>query len=380
MDFLQKTWEEIGISCGLSSYISQLGPSEYHVQLHVSPQNEGFAQQYARLQLGFERVCAELLPADARPVLKRYFVSDATNQAPLMESETACTVSVIQQPPLDGSKISLWVYFLTGADVQCADGVTTVEHGGYRHFWHMGMESPAGDSAVQTEALLTRYEDELTAQGATIADDCVRTWFFVRDVDTNYAGLVKARLDNFLRVGLTPDTHYISSTGIGGLPADTRSLVQLGGYAVKGLEPGQQRYLYALTHLNPTIEYGVTFERGTVVEYGDRAQAFISGTASIDNKGQVVHVGDIVRQTHRMWENVDALLAEAEMNLAEHAAQITVYLRDTADYVTVRDLFAARFPHVPTVITLAPVCRPEWLIEMECIAVADRQHETYRPF
>ena len=89
MDFLQKTWEEIGISCGLSSYISQLGPSEYHVQLHVSPQNEGFAQQYARLQRGFERVCAELLPADARPVLKRYFVSDATNQAPLMESETA---------------------------------------------------------------------------------------------------------------------------------------------------------------------------------------------------------------------------------------------------------------------------------------------------
>ena len=125
----------------------------------------------------------------------------------------------------------------------------------------------------------------------------------MRDVDTNYAGLVKARLENFLRVGLTPDTHYISSTGIGGLPADTRSLVQLGGYAVKGLEPGQQRYLYALTHLNPTIEYGVTFERGTVVEYGDRAQAFISGTASIDNKGQVVHVGDIVRQTTALWEN-----------------------------------------------------------------------------
>ena len=146
------------------------------------------------------------------------------------------------------------------------------------------------------------------------------------------------------------------------------------------MEPGQQRYLYALTHLNPTIEYGVTFERGTVVEYGDRAHAFISGAASIDNKGQVVYVGDIMRQTHRMWENVDALLAEAEMNLADHAAQITVYLRDTADYVTVRDLFAVRFPHIPTVITLAPVCRPEWLIEMECIAVADRQHETYRPF
>ena len=380
MDFLQKNWEEIGVSSALSSYISPSGPSEYHVQFHVKPRNDGFVQQYERLLHALQLVCAELLPADARPVLKRYYLSDATNQAPLMQPDDSCTVSVIQQPPLDGSKVSLWVYFLAGADVQCRDGVTTVAHGGYRHFWHMGMESPRGDSAAQTEQLLSGYEAELTASGLNLADDCVRTWFFVRDVDTNYAGLVKARLDNFLRVGLTPETHYISSTGIGGLPADTHALVQLGGYAVKGLAPGQQRYLYALTHLNPTIEYGVTFERGTVVEYGDRAQAFISGTASIDNKGRVVHVGDIVRQTHRMWENVDALLAEADMNLTDHAAQITVYLRDTADYVTVSDLFAARFPHVPTIITLAPVCRPEWLIEMECIAVADRHNETYRPF
>ena len=254
MDFLQKNWEKIGVSSALSSYISPSGPSEYHVQFHVKPRNDGFVQQYERLLHALRLVCAELLPADARPVLKRYYLSDATNQAPLMQPDDSCTVSVIQQPPLDGSKVSLWVYFLAGADVQCHDGVTTVGHGGYRHFWHMGMESPRGDSAAQTEQLLTGYEAELTASGLNLADDCVRTWFFVRDVDTNYAGLVKARLDNFLRVGLTPETHYISSTGIGGLPADTHALVQLGGYAVKGLAPGQQRYLYALTHLNPTIE------------------------------------------------------------------------------------------------------------------------------
>ena len=87
-----------------------------------------------------------------------------------------------------------------------------------------------------------------------------------------------------------------------------------------------------------------------------------------------------MRQTHRMWENVDALLAEAEMNLAEHAAQITVYLRDTADYVTVRDLFAARFPPRPHRHHPRSRVPSRVLIEMECIAVADRQHETYRPF
>ena len=58
-------------------------------------------------------------------------------------------------------------------------------------------------------------------------------------------------------------------------------------YAVKGLQPGQIQFLYAPTHLNPTYEYGVTFERGTAVTYGDRKQIFISGTASIDNKGEI---------------------------------------------------------------------------------------------
>ena len=119
----------------------------------------------------------------------------------------------------------------------------------------------------------------------------------MRDVDTQYAGMVKARRRIFDREGLTAQTHYITSTGIGGLPAGTASLVQLDTYAMTGLPPAQQRYLYAPSHLNRTIDYGVTFERGTLVEYGDRGHIYISGTASIDNQGSVVHPGDIVRQT-----------------------------------------------------------------------------------
>ena len=115
------------------------------------------------------------------------------------------------------------------------------------------------------------------------------------------------------------------------------------------------------------------------MEYGDRDHIFISGTASINNKGEVVHVGDIVLQTQRMWENVEALLKEGETGW-EDVMQIVVYLRDTADYEVVRQLFAERFPHIPTVITLAPVCRPTWLVEMECIAVKERQNEKFRKF
>jgi enamine deaminase RidA (YjgF/YER057c/UK114 family) len=258
-------------------------------------------------------------------------------------------------------------------------GTTVCQSNGYIHLWRMGMQHPEGDSAVQTTVLLDGYEESLSQFGANVADNCIRTWFFVRDVDTHYAGLVQARKEWFTRHGLTENTHYIASTGIGGGPADTKALVQLGAYALQGFESAQVRYLHAPQWLNATHEYGVTFERGTAVEYGDRAHVIISGTASIDHLGQVVYPGDIVGQTKRMWANVEALLGEASASM-DDMMHIIVYLRDMADYEVVRSLFAERFPQIPTVITLAPVCRPAWLIEMECVAVVPRKNASFRNF
>jgi enamine deaminase RidA (YjgF/YER057c/UK114 family) len=300
----------------------------------------------------------------------------------MQEDGSHCTISYIQQPPLDGSKVALWIHMLQGADIEYqADqaGSTIVTHNGYRHIWTMGLMDNHGDSHQQTHSLLTEYEQILSTQHATMADNCIRTWFFVRDVDTQYNGLVVARRNYFNYIGLTADTHYISSTGIGGNPSDPKALVQLGAYAVTGFKPEQQRYLYAPSHLNRTSDYGVTFERGTLMQYGDRDHVYISGTASIDNRGEVVHVGDIRKQTLRMWENVEKLLEEADMTM-EHCAQIIVYLRDTADYKLVSQMFAERYPEIPTVITLAPVCRPTWLIEMECIAIRESCNPQYANF
>lgn len=352
--------------------------------LHVEPRTEMFSGQYSRLCRAEERLMQLEGMEGAQPVFRRYFLSDSTNQQPLMRQERhgQCAVSCIQQQPLDGSKVALWVYLQRGTDVRhAADdaGSTVVRHNGYSHIWTMGLADSEGDSHGQTERLLERYGRTLAAHGATVAGNCIRTWFFVRDVDTQYHGLVVARRQYFDSIGLTTATHYISSTGIGGTPADPKAMVQLGAYAATGLRPGQQSYLYAPTHLNRTSDYGVTFERGTLVRYGDRSHAYISGTASIDNRGEVLHTGDIRRQTLRMWENVGQLLAEAGMTM-EHCAQIIVYLRDTADYAIVRDMFRRRFPDIPTVITLAPVCRPAWLIEMECIAVCPAHAPEYRDF
>lgn len=379
MEYNKVYWEDLGVRAEIAAFAPQGKIGEFHAILHVEPRCELFEGQLARIYEGERRLADLPRIAGSAPILKRYFLSDSTNQQPLMRQETDCAVSVIQQPPLDGSKIAVWIYLQKGSKVANTGGMIVAEHNGYRHLWKMGMHEHKGDSAWQTESLLINYEEILENFGATLAGNCIRTWFFVRDVDTQYAGMVKARKENFREQGLTEQTHFISSTGIGGSPADTRALVQMGTYALTGFVPAQQRYLYAPTHLNPTYEYGVTFERGTVMEYGDRAHVFISGTASINNKGEVVHVGDIVKQTERMWENVNTLLEEGGAAF-DDVMQIIVYLRDICDYPVVKAMFDRKFPDTPHVITLAPVCRPTWLIEMECIAVTERRNADFRDF
>ena len=115
------------------------------------------------------------------------------------------------------------------------------------------------------------------------------------------------------------------------------------------------------------------------MDYGDRRHVFISGTASIDNKGQIVHVGDVVNQTYRMWENVEALLREAGCTY-DDVAHMIVYLRDPADYAVVSRLYEERFPDRPVVIVHAPVCRSGWLVEMECMAVKPQNDERFPAF
>ncbi|MCD8265786.1 MAG: hypothetical protein LUC33_01390 [Prevotellaceae bacterium] len=368
---------ELGVGVETSVFTVDGGVTEWHVMLHVEPRGELFEGQLQRVYRA-----EDLLPslpefAGAKYIFKRYFLSDSANQAPLMRKEEPTSLSVIQQQPLDGSKIAVWAYLASGMNLSENHGFTVAEHNGYRHLWLMSKCHAEGNSASQTEALLQEYETLLGNFGATLADNCIRTWFFVRDVDTQYGGMVSTRREFFASHGLTKNTHFIASTGIGGQPADVKALVQMGSYALTGFSRQQLNYLRASSHLNPTSDYGVTFERGSTLDFGDRRHVIISGTASINNRGLVVHEGDIVGQTRRMWENVETLLAEGGATY-DDVAQIVVYLRDTADYPLVRQMFVERFPEIPTVITLAPVCRPAWLIEIECVALKAQPNASFR--
>ena len=370
-------------SAEIFKYDADNGVSEYHVMIHARCPEDTYEQQLnAVVNAYFALLEGEIRGAVA--VFKRYFLSDAANQSDMLLALTTessdCALSIVEQPPLNGTKIALWVYLQSGVQTRVLhNGLFEVRHGAYRHLWSGNAFNRAANSEYQTRLLLNDYAMQLMEQGCKLADNCIRTWFFVQNVDVNYAGVVKARNEVFITQNLTEKTHYISSTGIGGRHADPKVSVLMDTYAVDGIKFGQVHFLYAPAYLNPTYEYGVSFERGTYVDYGDRRQVFISGTASINNKGEVVHPGNIRKQTERMWENVEALLKEADCTF-DDLGQMIVYLRDIADYAVVKEMYDKRFPATPKVFVHAPVCRPGWLIEMECMGVKALENKEYAPF
>nr|WP_314782684.1 Rid family hydrolase [uncultured Porphyromonas sp.] len=349
----------------------------WHWLLEVDAPMASYEEQFLALHKALQMMRERY--ENAVPIMARYFLSDISNQAARVydyrqECGESYAVSVIGQPPLNGSKLALWIMLQSEVVARpLPNGLLAVERPDHTHLWLGSAVAHSESSYSQTKDLLQEYDRQLFAQHCTLADHCVRTWFFVQNVDVNYAGVVEGRNWVFDQIGLTSQTHFIASTGIDGRNADPRISVQMDAYSVQGLMSEQIQYLYAPEWLNPTYEYGVSFERGTAVHYASRSEVYISGTASIDNYGEVLYVGDIAKQTQRMWQNVEALLAEAECSF-EDVAQAVVYLRDVADYALVKALYEKRFPNLPYTIVLAPVCRPSWLIEMECIAIRENRN------
>ena len=312
------------------------------------------------------------------PVFKRWLLSDPANQRPLLPEHDSCAVSLLGQSPLDGTKAALLVLFEENADFSYRDGGLWEDSRG-RIWVGDGYHVSTGDSLSMTVAYLERLACELRLRGSSLKDNCLRTWFFVRDIDNNYSGVVQGRNSVFAREGLTSESHFIASTGIEGQCAEPKRLVAFNAFADTGVTPGQITYIYGKSHLNPTYEYGVAFERATAVDYADRRHVYISGTASIDNKGQIVAPGDIRAQALRMLENISVLLKEGDCGW-EDVAHMTVYLRDIADHGLISKMMADRFPDIPKAIVLAPVCRPGWLIETECMAVRKADYPDYAAY
>ncbi|ABQ29080.1 Endoribonuclease L-PSP (plasmid) [Acidiphilium cryptum JF-5] len=376
------------------SFGRMTGGSEHYIVIEP-PADLDLTEQLACLEQRYDETRQELgLPAGGS-VFRRLFVSDAMNQAPLLrrsrlaedEDGSPVALSIIQQPPLSGTKLSLLAYHVSGALDLSKRRLTprhvVVEKNGLAHLWTTGLCPGSDDRLVpvtqQTRRMFDTLIDGLDGLGGTLHNNCVRTWIYVKGIDVFYKDMVTSRSEMFLEQGLSAETHFIASTGIEGACAHRFDIVTMDAYSILGLAPQQVSYLNDFDRLCPTRDYNVTFERGTRIAYADRAHLFISGTASIDRSGQVVHPGNVMRQFDHALDNVEALLRAGSAGLSE-LMHLIVYLRDPTDHPRIKTALSERLPGVPAIIVQGPVCRPEWLVEVEGIAIADNEDLTLPSF
>src|SRR3954467_6087597 len=118
-----------------------------------------------------------------------------------------------------------------------------------------------------------------------------------------------------------------------------------------------------------------SFARGMRIDLNDLTILLISGTASIDENGVSVHIGDFRAQLRRTFENITGLL-ESEGCTWHDIVRTTCYLRDIGrDYEAFNDERTAFYkeqgldPLPASTGIQAILCRPELLIEIEAIAM-----------
>jgi enamine deaminase RidA (YjgF/YER057c/UK114 family) len=368
MEYKKQIWNDLNVNVQYACF-RVTATAEYHAVIELEEEAGNTGMQYGLLEKAVQRLTELPELHGAVLVWKRFFVSDAANQTVYLKPSANEAVSVVQQPPLNRTKAALWLYFVEDAQtVKQPDSSVVLQRPEYEHLFHTQLHERSDNIAGQTHNILEHYAGCLAGKNCSIEKNCIRTWLFVQDVDVQYAGMVTARKDFFNRHGLTEKTHYIASTGIEGRYVYPETLVSMDAYAIVGIQQSQIRYLRALSHLSPTCIYGVTFERGATIDYGDRRHIYISGTASIDRNGDIIYPADVEKQTGRVFENIQALLSEAAATMQD-VCHLIVYLRDPADCATVRRYIDSRYPDIPRIMLWAPVCRQGWLVEVECMAI-----------
>lgn len=188
-----------------------------------------------------------------------------------------------------------------------------------------------------------------------------------RTLDIDVTALSVGERDELVRLGAiagdgTPLPYAV--------PVTARARPTLPKQAVSAPSVLNEAYAYA----RPS-----SFTRALSFPIGDVTILLVSGTASVDERGETLHVGDFRAQCWRTYRNISTLLASAGMTWHD-IVRTTCYLRDIErDYRDFNEVRTAFFgwlgldPLPASTGIQARLCRDDLLVEIEAIAVARRE-------
>jgi enamine deaminase RidA (YjgF/YER057c/UK114 family) len=223
----------------------------------------------------------------------------------------------------------------------------------------------SGRNPVEEAYDMFRVAEDLLAEAAMGFGNVIRTWIHLRDIGRDYDALNTARREFFRHRGIE---RRPASTGVQGIPFPDAHDFSMSLYAVTSPRPLDVT-LMSTPSLNEAWSYGVDFSRGLRVADTNKVTLYVSGTASLDEGGRTVHVGNFEAQVDRMLDNIASLLAQQGATFENLVSGVT-YLRNPSDAPVLRSLCHQRgFDGFPCALVEAPLCRPELLCEAEAVAM-----------
>ena len=131
----------------------------------------------------------------------------------------------------------------------------------------------------------------------------------------------------------------------------------------------------ALEHPHPEGLLQTPAYSHVVVASGKR-MVYTAGQVSVDAQGALVGAGDLAAQTAQVMRNLGLALAAAGAGYAD-VVKITTYVVNYKPEHRViigkarAPFFAGGKPPASTLVGVAALALPEWLIEIEAVAVVD---------
>ena len=421
---------QTGVGCS----VVELGGVRHFFVAAAARQGAGFRQQAQDVLRGIEGLL-KAEGARASIVMQSVFLGNSADEAEcraIMREFYGADMpatTYIWQPPCDGALLAIEAMGVGRTQgqgeleiVRRGEDTVIVRHSGIA--WaHVG--GVRGETAAVHGAATSAFElaaARLESAGFRF-EEVIRTWLYLGDItgmegqQTRYAELNRARADVYRDLKFAAGSKWsegdspvfgdhrrpLLRSGARSVPAKTGTVpvfpastgigadgkhVTIGCMAMRAeragvravaIENPKQTAAYDYAH-----QYGnesPKFCRAMAVAADDFAAIFISGTASI-TASETRHLGDIGAQTAQTLDNIESLIAEA--NLADHGlagcgstladlALVRVYIKRREDYALARAICEKRLGGVPVIYALGDICRAELLVEIEGIAFSQQK-------
>jgi enamine deaminase RidA (YjgF/YER057c/UK114 family) len=232
----------------------------------------------------------------------------------------------------------------------------------------------------QTDAMFRQTERILRNEGASY-QDVVRTWIYISDILEWYDNFNKVRNLFYSEIGFlnngTAQNHaeqifLPASTGIEGKnPSKTPATMDIFAVHHFSANTTKVRPLYGSKQRSP-YRYGSAFSRAVVIEEVDSTMILVSGTASIDEEGRSVFIGDTAAQIQETLNVISELIAPEGATLQD-LCEATVFLKRQEDFIVYQNILKKMgLSNIPSVNVVADVCRDELLFEIDAAFILEK--------